>query len=83
MKATQTRLLEFVSQPGTSFSIPVFQRAYVWDEKDCDTLWHDVISAGQNDSEHFIGTILHLQDEQARNAGVDTASRVMDVIDGQ
>ena len=83
MKATQTRLLEFVSQPGTSFSIPVFQRAYVWDEKDCDTLWHDVISAGQNDSEHFIGTILHLQDEQAQDAGVDTASRVMDVIDGQ
>lgn len=83
MKATQTRLLEFVSQPGTRFSIPVFQRAYVWDEKDCDTLWHDVISAGQNDSEHFIGTILHLQDEQARDAGVDTASRVMDVIDGQ
>lgn len=87
MKATQTRLIEFVSQPDTCFSIPVFQRAYVWDETDCDTLWHDVITAGQNDAEHFIGTILHLQDEQAaqqaRAADVETASQVLDVIDGQ
>ncbi len=87
MKATQTRLIEFVSQPDTRFSIPVFQRAYVWDEKDCDTLWHDVITAGQNDAEHFIGTILHLQDEQAaqqaRAADVETAPQVLDVIDGQ
>ena len=87
MKATQTRLIEFVSQPDTRFSIPVFQRAYVWDEKDCDTLWHDVITAGQNDAEHFIGTILYLQDEQAaqqaRAAGVEAAPQVLDVIDGQ
>lgn len=87
MKATQTRLIEFVSQPDTRFSIPVFQRAYVWDGKDCDTLWHDVITAGQNDAEHFIGTILYLQDEQAaqqaRAAGVETAPQVLDVIDGQ
>lgn len=87
MKATQTRLIEFVSQPDTRFSIPVFQRAYVWDGKDCDTLWHDVITAGQNDAEHFIGTILYLLDEQAaqqaRVAGVETAPQVLDVIDGQ
>lgn len=87
MKATQTRLIEFVSQPDTRFSIPVFQRAYVWDGKDCDTLWHDVITAGQNDAEHFIGTILYLQDEQAaqqaRTAGVEAAPQVLDVIDGQ
>lgn len=87
MKATQTRLIEFVSQPDTCFSIPVFQRAYVWDGKDCDTLWHDVITAGQNDAEHFIGTILYLQDEQAaqqaRAAGVEAAPQVLDVIDGQ
>lgn len=87
MKATQTRLIEFVSQPDTRFSIPVFQRAYVWDGKDCDTLWHDVITAGQNDAEHFIGTILYLQDEQAaqqaRAAGVEAAPQVLDVIDGQ
>ncbi|MDY2723115.1 MAG: DUF262 domain-containing protein [Coriobacteriales bacterium] len=87
MKTTQTRLIEFVSQPDTRFSIPVFQRAYVWDGKDCDTLWHDVITAGQNDAEHFIGTILYLQDEQAaqqaRAAGVEAAPQVLDVIDGQ
>lgn len=87
MKATQTRLIEFVSQPDTRFSIPVFQRAYVWDGKDCDTLWHDVTTAGQNDAEHFIGTILYLQDEQAaqqaRAAGVEAAPQVLDVIDGQ
>lgn len=87
MKATQTRLIEFVSQPDTRFSIPVFQRAYVWDGKDCDTLWHDVITAGQNDAEHYIGTILYLQDEQAaqqaRAAGVEAAPQVLDVIDGQ
>ena len=87
MKATKTRLIEFVSQPDTRFSIPVFQRAYVWDGKDCDTLWHDVITAGQNDAEHFIGTILYLQDEQAaqqaRAAGVEAAPQVLDVIDGQ
>lgn len=87
MKATQVRVLDFISQENTRLVIPVFQRAYVWDAKDCDTLWHDVINAGDNDAEHFLGTILHLEDENAAEhaqaAGAGTAPRVLDVIDGQ
>ena len=50
---------------GTNqYRIPRYQRRYVWDTMNWDTLWRDFtqlqlqIDAGEKDKKHFTGTII-------------------------
>ncbi len=67
MKATQSTVNDFFALTGTIFSIPVYQRNYTWEEKNCEKLLQDIVSILQNKKTHFMGSItyiLHLIDDE-------------------
>ena len=62
MKAEETQLLNFLRKP-MQLSIPFYQRTYNWKKKECEQLWNDIISVGEDDSipGHFIGSIVYVE----------------------
>ncbi|WP_033613080.1 DUF262 domain-containing protein [Helicobacter pylori] len=67
MKATQSTINDFFALTGTIFSIPVYQRNYTWEEKNCEKLLQDIVGISQNKKTHFMGSItyiLHLIDDE-------------------
>ncbi|MCQ2906676.1 DUF262 domain-containing protein [Helicobacter pylori] len=67
MKATQSTINDFFALTGTIFSIPVYQRNYTWEEKNCEKLLQDIVSISQIKKTHFMGSItyiLHLIDDE-------------------
>ncbi|MUU43561.1 DUF262 domain-containing protein [Helicobacter pylori] len=69
MKAIQSTVNDFFALTGTIFSIPVYQRNYTWEEKDCKKLLQDIVSISQNKKTHFMGSITyilhHIDDEKS------------------
>lgn len=80
MKASATPFLPFLHK-ANQFVIPIYQRNYSWDEKQCQQLWEDILRVGSNDAIplHFIGSIVYVQ---GGHASV-TAGAPLLVIDGQ
>lgn len=61
------------------FIIPVYQRAYSWEEKQCKRLWDDIVEMQKGNSKnHFLGTIVNVA-EQFAPAGIKKYT----IIDGQ
>ena len=62
MKATEAKLLEFLKK-SPQFVIPIYQRTYSWNEKECFQLWEDILRTGRNDavSAHFVGSIVYVE----------------------
>lgn len=59
MKASETNLQPVIE--GTKqYVVPLFQRAYSWDNKQWNTLWQDILSLTeeQQPRDHFIGSIV-------------------------
>ena len=63
------------------FSIPIFQRRYSWEEKDCQQLLDDILRVGANDKidSHFLGSIVYIQ---KKLAPIGSVPKLL-VIDGQ
>lgn len=78
MKIEQEAFLDFLGAPGTRFVIPVFQRVYSWNARQCEELWDDIVRAGQQDEPHFMGLVLAAPDAESWHG----ASQ-LDIIDGQ
>jgi len=80
MKATETKLLDFLKGPK-QFIIPIYQRTYSWTLKQCEQLWRDIERAATDDtvSGHFIGSIVYIQKGLYQIASVPQLL----VIDGQ
>lgn len=80
MEARQKKVLDLFSVTDTKFSIPVYQRDYNWEEKQCKTLLKDIKMVAESDTiiSHFIGSIVYLH-EGIYNIG----SREFSIIDGQ
>ncbi|WQT21393.1 DUF262 domain-containing protein [Helicobacter pylori] len=69
MNPTKSTINDFFSRTSTIFSIPVYQRNYTWEEKNCEKLLQDIVSISQNKKTHFMGSItyiLHLKDDSLR-----------------
>ncbi|GAA7041042.1 DUF262 domain-containing protein [Helicobacter pylori] len=67
MTARESTVNNFFALTGTIFSIPVYQRNYTWEEKNCEKLLQDIVSISQNKKTHFMGSItyiLHLIDDE-------------------
>ncbi|WP_305876651.1 DUF262 domain-containing protein [Helicobacter pylori] len=67
MEATKSTIKHFFVSPDTIFYIPVYQRNYAWEEKNCEKLLQDIASISQNKKTHFMGSItyiLHLKDDE-------------------
>ncbi len=67
MKASQSTINDFFALTNTMFSIPVYQRNYTWEQKNCAKLLEDIVSIAKNEKTHFMGSItyiLHFIDEE-------------------
>lgn len=62
MKADAAKLIKFLKN-STQFVIPIYQRTYSWDEKQCNQLWDDILRTGGSDdiTAHFIGSIVYVE----------------------
>ncbi|MFA5067507.1 MAG: DUF262 domain-containing protein, partial [Candidatus Izemoplasmatales bacterium] len=62
MKADAAKLIKFLKN-STQFVIPIYQRTYSWDEKQCNQLWEDILRTGGSDdiTAHFIGSIVYVE----------------------
>ena len=79
LKANEIKFLEFVKH-ASKFVIPIYQRTYSWDEKQCEQLFNDILHAGADDDIklHFVGSIVYIQD------GISAVmNSAWQVIDGQ
>ncbi|MBA8816257.1 hypothetical protein FHX48_001330 [Microbacterium halimionae] len=76
--ATAVNTIDWLSTPGTTIVVPVYQRQYRWDIGGCEQLLGDVRAVADSDESHthFIGSILSTQASKA-----DAAELVL--IDGQ
>lgn len=80
MEAKQRQILELFTNQNTQFSIPVYQRNYNWEEKQCKTLLKDIKSICESTklNSHFLGSIVYLHE------GVYAiGKREYSIIDGQ
>ncbi len=81
MKATETKVEDFLSSNKTQFIIPVYQRNYDWTVGQCKQLLDDILEVGNSKkmNAHFIGSIVYIHDDAY------TTSRIKEltIIDGQ
>ncbi|GHS62511.1 DUF262 and DUF1524 domain-containing protein [Helicobacter pylori] len=80
MEADATTLLKFIKDnQKNQLVIPIYQRVYSWEKKQCKELWDDIIKIGGNDKMdgHFIGSILYVLD------GIKHSDNTLLIIDGQ
>lgn len=59
MQVNKNNVTQFLTATGISFTIPVYQRNYDWNEDNCKQLWNDIwyISKTASSRTHFLGTI--------------------------
>ncbi|NHM14200.1 DUF262 domain-containing protein [Xiamenia xianingshaonis] len=79
MKASLESILDVLGKPNVQYVIPVFQRVYSWNTRQCEQLWNDMMRAGAARKMHFMGTLIYLPDEACSEGGFTHAS----LIDGQ
>ncbi|GAA8178147.1 DUF262 and DUF1524 domain-containing protein [Helicobacter pylori] len=80
MDAEATTLLNFIKDnQKNQLVIPIYQRLYSWEKKQCEQLWDDIIKIGGDDkmNGHFIGSILYVLD------GNKHSNNALLIIDGQ
>ena len=84
MEARAQGLLEFIENAGR-LEIPIYQRPYSWGIEEIGQLWADIGRIGREalvtDAErtHFIGSVTHIEEEEAGGAG----SQTLYLVDGQ
>ncbi|BAW47147.1 rloF like protein [Helicobacter pylori] len=80
MEADATTLLKFINDnQKNQLVIPIYQRVYSWEKKQCKQLWDDIIKVGGDDKMdgHFIGSILYVLDR------ITHSDNTLLIIDGQ
>ena len=80
MDTAVVSMLDFL-QDRQQFSIPIFQRRYIWAKKDCRQLLDDILYVSSNDEidSHFLGSIIYIQ---KKLAPIGSVPKLL-VIDGQ
>jgi uncharacterized protein with ParB-like and HNH nuclease domain/predicted transport protein len=80
MKAEEIKFLKFLISPK-QLLIPIYQRTYSWELKECEKLWKDLIYAGENENvaSHFIGSVVYVEKGLYQVASIPKLL----VIDGQ
>ena len=78
MEASVKNLLSIISVPK-QFIIPIYQRTYSWQYKQCELLLKDIQEPSKSEQGHFIGSIVYFR------PGTDTIAAIKEylVIDGQ
>lgn len=65
MKASETKIEDFMATNKAQFIIPVYQRNYDWSIPQCKQLLNDILNAGNSASinAHFIGSIVYIHND--------------------
>ncbi|WP_126973922.1 DUF262 domain-containing protein [Gynurincola endophyticus] len=58
MNFNHKNLLEFFDSSQKTFIIPVYQRAYAWEQKEWKTFLEDIVEQVEGDNNYFFGNIL-------------------------
>lgn len=77
MKANETMLIELIGVRKRVFSIPVYQRNYDWKADNCKQLFFDIQRIAETGKDHFLGTIVYIQDRSTATCPIFI------IIDGQ
>lgn len=78
MKASAKNLLSIIKEPK-QFIIPIYQRTYSWQYKQCALLLKDIQEASTSEQGHFVGSIVYFQPDIQTIAEINKYL----VIDGQ
>lgn len=80
MEATQAQLLNLLDGKK-QFIIPIYQRTYSWQLRQCQQLLNDIIRVGENENQisHFIGSVVYFKPD---NSPITSVPELL-VIDGQ
>ena len=80
MKATEANFLDFLKK-SPQFVIPIYQRTYSWERRECEQLWNDIVRTGRDDAiaAHFVGSIVYIE----KGLYQVTSHSPLLVIDGQ
>lgn len=78
MKASEAKLNDLIKKNDIQFVIPVYQRNYDWTIKECKVLLNDIKDAGKLNREHFIGSIVYVDDHAPK-----TGIQELIIVDGQ
>ncbi len=78
MKASAKNLLAIIKEPK-QFVIPIYQRTYSWQYKQCVQLLKDIQNTADSDKGHFVGSVVYFQPD------IHTIAEIHKylVIDGQ
>lgn len=79
MEASRKDLVQLFSSDDTRYIIPVYQRNYSWDVKQCRQLFNDVCSLINSEKKHFFGSIVRLSDGHDGWAVIDGQQRLTTV----
>ena len=80
MNAGPQSIVNLLTSAGYRMVIPVYQRAYSWDEEQCQQLWDDIVTVGRRgEGTHFTGSVVMVQSGEMNIGGT---TEVL-VIDGQ
>ncbi|WP_175986178.1 DUF262 domain-containing protein [Microbacterium tenebrionis] len=65
VEANAVNTIDWLSAPGTTIVVPVYQRQYRWDIGGCERLLADIraVAAAGDAHRHFIGSILSAEDD--------------------
>ena len=68
---------DILSKDNLQFIVPIYQREYKWTPAETDRIVNDILSAGKDNSEHFIGSIVYQYKE------LDMSNMRLYLVDGQ
>lgn len=80
MNAGPQSIVSLLTSANQRMVIPVYQRAYSWDEEQCRQLWDDIVAVGRrNSGTHFTGSVVMVLGGEFSASGVNKLL----IIDGQ
>lgn len=80
MQAIDRELLSVLGDSTIRFVVPVYQRSYAWQKEHWERLWDDILAiAGEQDKEHFTGSIVWVG--RMQGPGVNADGNIL--VDGQ
>ena len=64
MDAAIETYLSFISKANFRYEIPIYQRAYSWDEEQCAQLWDDIVNISKAEkATHFTGSVVWVNND--------------------
>lgn len=79
MQAEPISIIDFINRNNRTFTIPVYQRNYSWDTKNCEKLFEDALRAYDSNKEHYFGNVVYYEINKKSASGYYEYA----LIDGQ